>query len=1110
MPRAVFGRCAAASAAAAVADRGPRRLDRRARAGGTAHAAGNLVGDAVRLTPAVPDAAGDPRVSDAATGARPRMARGAAAALLAVALAAPLPAHAQTEHKVPDNWSLRPDGAADGEAFRLLFVSSTGVTSGSRNIDHYNDFVQAAAAAGHADIQPYADGFRALGSTGLTSTNPVNARANTSTRGADTDAAVYWVDATTTRAAVATGYADFWDGNWGNRGGRDETGAERRLTFPDPVVTGTTLNGATDPGKPLGTQDTSDAVRSWYVSGGTLRESSVLPTSAKSMFGLSPIFQAAGPNNFKLYALAVVDGAGGAVGLVPGFATDTTEYSGASGYHRATVHATPLSSAATVEYLDADDAPIADLDGAADGLQIDLTPGVNTVKVKVTRGDGTATRTYTLALTGTDPVMVSNFGSTATPRSGLWRAQRFTTGSNPAGYRVVSVSAELESVGANANSGDTHLTVWSHDGGPDDGGPDERVGALVSPSTLESDSVNTFTAEALFLDPGTDYWLLANRGLSGGARVPVLLRRDAAETTEYGWSIADSAVTATDAQFASTGTTPRVLTMRVEGHELEPACGVDLGGRTEIWSGELTPGDDPGTRGYGYSAAGGWGELSDVDFDFGSTTGAVVARILVGGNQALILETDVPAADHAPLRLHVCGDVFDLADAPATGRGVHVWDDTGLDWAVARAVPLALSASPDATLTGLAVNAGTLVPAFAPDVLDYAATVPHGTGGVTVLHTVADRGTRVVFLDGGGAELDDADDAAAGHQVDLADGAATVQLQVTAGDRQTTRTYTLTVSQDAELEIADSWSLIPDAVVAGGRFRLLFVSSVETSPLSTVIADYNHSVQVAAAAGHPDIRPYADGFTVVGSTSAVNARANTLTRATDADAPIYWVDASQTRSAVADGYADFYDGRWGGGGARNEAGTSISSGFVDRVIPTGTNLDGTTATGNTFGSAQVEGWYDLSGQLSQERILAGILGHLLGLSPVLRVAGASSAGLTSLAVADASGNVVSLDPGFAPGTTEYAAAVGTRRATVEALPASSAATVEYLDADDAAIPDLDGAAAGHQFDLEPRRQHRQGEGHGRRRQRRGNLHGVPDPHRSGVGRQLRVRYCGPT
>ena len=45
-------------------------------------------------------------------------------------------------------------------------------------------------------------------------------------------------------------------------------------------------------------------------------------------------------------------------------------------------------SAAGIAYLDGDDIELADLDTVADGHQVDLVGGANTIKVKVTAGDG--------------------------------------------------------------------------------------------------------------------------------------------------------------------------------------------------------------------------------------------------------------------------------------------------------------------------------------------------------------------------------------------------------------------------------------------------------------------------------------------------------------------------------------------------------------------------------------------------------------------------------------------------------------------------------------------------------------------------------------------------
>ena len=74
-------------------------------------------------------------------------------------------------------------------------------------------------------------------------------------------------------------------------------------------------------------------------------------------------------------------------------------------------------------------------------------------------------------------------------------------------------------------------------------------------------------------------------------------------------------------------------------------------------------------------------------------------------------------------------------------------------------------------------------------------------------------------------------------------------------------------------------------------------------------------IRTNADAGHTGIRPYADGFNVVGCTATrnsftegllpgVDARDNTSTTGTGV--PIYWLKGAR----VANNYADFYDGSW--------------------------------------------------------------------------------------------------------------------------------------------------------------------------------------------------------
>ena len=111
---------------------------------------------------------------------------------------------------------------------------------------------------------------------------------------------------------------------------------------------------------------------------------------------------------------------------------------------------------------------------------------------------------------------------------------------------------------------------------------------------------------------------------------------------------------------------------------------------------------------------------------------------------------------------------------------------------VTRAAP---SAAADATLSGLSLSAGRLSPAFAANVTGYTATVGHGVETITVRPATADTDAAVAYLDENDATLADADTRTTGQQVALSVGANTINVQVTAQDGNTSRTYTLVVTR---------------------------------------------------------------------------------------------------------------------------------------------------------------------------------------------------------------------------------------------------------------------------------------------------------------------------
>ena len=111
----------------------------------------------------------------------------------------------QAPATVPPNWSLSPftEENGRGQQFQLIFLSATKRDAQSTDIEDYNSFIQARAAAGHTDIQTYSAGFRVVGCT-----EDVDARDNTDTTG--TGVPIYWLNGN----KVADNYQDFYNGSW--------------------------------------------------------------------------------------------------------------------------------------------------------------------------------------------------------------------------------------------------------------------------------------------------------------------------------------------------------------------------------------------------------------------------------------------------------------------------------------------------------------------------------------------------------------------------------------------------------------------------------------------------------------------------------------------------------------------------------------------------------------------------------------------------------------------------------------------------------------------------------------------------------------------------------
>ena len=263
---------------------------------------------------------------------------------------------------------------------------------------------------------------------------------------------------------------------------------------------------------------------------------------------------------------------------------------------------------------------------------------------------------------------------------------------------------------------------------------------------------------------------------------------------EVGDNVIQMKVTAGD---DSTTKTYKVTVTRAEFVCMAP----DLSGRFEVWTATMTVGLGEDGDYFGYSNAESAGTLSDTTIDYRGNSYIIGdIRNYLDHEFEFALNKSIPAADLNRLRLHVCGDTFDLASADDQTGDRFAWDDGNFSWSTGFTVSLALSAtaSSDATLSALTLSDGMLSPSFASNVTDYTASAANTASRITVTAARSDSAADIDYLDGDGDELTDLDPGTDGHQVDLEVGENVIQVKLTAEDGTTTKTYRVTVTRAAQ------------------------------------------------------------------------------------------------------------------------------------------------------------------------------------------------------------------------------------------------------------------------------------------------------------------------
>ena len=871
---------------------------------------------------------------------------------------------------VPSDWSLIPAGLSSGDQFRLIFLSSTRRNASATDIATYNTFIQTRAAAGHADIQTYSDGFTVVGCTA-----DDYARDNTGTIGVGVP--IYWLNG----AKVADDYADFYDEDWDEEAAdKNELGANGPNTnnsgnYPftgcDHDGTEGFLSGGGSAA--LGTSEVivgrpnSSGTGHGPISGGSKSDGANRP-----MYGLSAVFEVAGAATGKPAIMGTAE-VGQTLTASKGTIVDTNGTTkadnGDSGY------------AYTYQWVRVSGGTETTISGATGTTYTQVADDVgNTIKVQASFTDDTDNAEGPLTSDATAAVVEvcdalwcatmtagSNGGATGfSDGTGSFNAMGSLS---PSQFRFEGAAITMNSLAYEGSSTDVDLTL-------------EFTHSILG----SSDYTLELNDESFLLSDTGDFGYFSVEGLP--AR-PNFANSDTVTVKLYegvrGVTLSDDATLTSLEFYAITHQDEELVT--------------------------LTPAFDAGTTEY----------TAVVDYRF---TTASILEIVRGDSGASVVVTDEFASQDLGTGENSVDDL-DLAIGENTITvEVTAADETTETYTlvVTRTAqpPLPAHCEPGdiwcATLTVASLSADEFGYSGAQGTLSHVA-FEHGgpfylvetlstnsASGVGIplrinFHpsgeTVFNTDDLFLYIDGTAFAFSDATFSSGYFEW------ADTGLSWTSADTVEVR---LVEGAGPPTEVPADWSLIPAALSSGDTFRLIFLSSTRRTGSATDIATYNTFVQDRAAAGHADIQAYSDGFRVVGCTATVDAVDNTGTTYTSSNkgVPIYWLSGNK----VADDYEDFYDENWDDeANDKNELGNNGPDTTDSGNYPlTGCDHDGTEAfsvsmasrsLGSTAGIVYVGRPNSSDGEngpISNSTTGATLADHrpMYGLSAVFKVAAAAN------------------------------------------------------------------------------------------------------------------------
>ena len=480
---------------------------------------------------------------------------------------------ALTETEVPFGWALTPEGLIGGQPFRLLFLTDTESPT-STDIDVYNEFVQAQAAAGHADILD-ANQFRVLGSTA-----DDDARDNTETTSSDTDAPIYWLNG----AKVADNYADLYDGTWDEEANR-RTAAGVLSTDSDIVWTGSDDDGTERTESSVSVALGETSVRQGEMDNSSSTDNPLSASTVTAATNTAPFYALSGIFRVEPNTEATINPLVGPLAVKSNPRVGDEIYTDPTFFNSSNItdpEGVP-NSGFQIQWFRYD--PATDTETEIEGA--------TGQPYFVTHTDADHQLSFTVSFTdneGNPETLVSERSEPVLPYDVLLRnkpghdevaaplnatvlryAQKFNTGNKSSGYHVESIGFHLSQVDNPATAGiRLQVRLLEPD---DDGDPDNTICVLRDPATFSASGMHHFTnppsvGRCPNLEPNTDYFAVIYRTGSPTdiINVTATTEADEADASASGWTIEDASLRYTNNDWEDSPSSHRAV-IEVKGDQ---------------------------------------------------------------------------------------------------------------------------------------------------------------------------------------------------------------------------------------------------------------------------------------------------------------------------------------------------------------------------------------------------------------------------------------------------------------------------------------------------------------------------------------------------------------